>query len=312
MTPLSRKQIDAQRSEAAAAWVVKLEDANASEADWLAFERWLSDAENKRAMDNLDGALAILDDHREAFEPPRQYALAVRYVRPAIFGALATAAAAFLLLQLQPATTQTFSYSAPANAVRSVDLPDGTTLTLNRAAVVQVEWGGNARRVTLARGEASFLVVHNENAPFIVAAGPGIIRDVGTEFNVLRTQDGLAVTVRDGQIELTSANNLVRLARGDQASVRNGHIVSRHVDPEDAFAWRDGRLVYHDATLSEVVADLNRYSQTRIEIGDDRAALLRFSGVLVLDTPAAMTTRLEAFLPVRSEHNADGIVIRSR
>ena len=299
----------AERREAAAAWLVRLEAPEAAEADWMAFERWLGDPENKRALDEIGAALAVVEDHRDAFERPPAVA---QHWRSAVFVALASAAAALLFIQLRPTPAQTFSYEAPATGPRAVTLPDGTNVTLNRGAAVQVEWSPTLRRATLQRGEAAFRVTHDESAPFAVVAGTTSISDLGTEFNVLRARDGLTVTVRDGSISLSGAGDVLSLSAGDQVKIENGRVATRRINPDDAFAWRNGRLVYRDASLAEVVADLNRYSPTPISISDRAAASLRFSGVLVIDSPTAMTTRLEAFLPVRSEHNASGIVIRSR
>lgn len=302
----------ADRREAAAAWLVRLHAPEAVEADWMAFEQWLGDPENKRALDEIDSALAIVDDHRDAFERPRPSPALTRHVRSAVFVAMAGAAAALLFVQLRPPPPQTASFEAPANAARAITLPDGTSVTLNRGAAMQVQWSPTERRVSLQRGEAAFRVVHDERAPFALTAGTASISDLGTEFNVLRAHDALTVTVRDGSVSLSGAGDVFTLSAGDQISIDSGRVRSRRVNPDDAFAWRDGRLVFRDASLADVVADLNRYSDTPISIADRAASSLRFSGVLVIDSPAAMTTRLEAFLPVRSEHNGSGIVIRSR
>lgn len=301
----------AERREAAAAWLVRLEAPEAAEADWIAFEQWLADPENKRALDEIDRALAVVEDHRDAFDH-RQRPPVTHHLRSAVFVALASAAAVLLFMQLRPVPSQTFSYEAPASGARAVALPDGTSVTLNRGAFVEVRWSPTERRVILGRGEAAFRVTHNESAPFAVVAGAASISDLGTEFNVLRARDALTVTVRDGSVALSGAGRVLTLTAGDQIRIDNGRVATRRVNADDAFAWRNGRLVYRDALLSEVVADLNRYSATPISIADGQAASLRFSGILVIDSAAAMTTRLEAFLPVRSEHNTSGIVIRSR
>lgn len=301
----------AEPREAAVAWLARLEAQNASEAHWEAFGRWLADPNNKRALDALEAALAIIDDHPEAFKPaPRVFG--VGQLRPMVFAALAVAAAAFAFVQLRPAPTQQYYYEAPVDEARQVTLPDGTDVSLNRGAAIGVLWTARARQIDLRRGEAAFHVMRNTGAPFAVAAGAVSISDLGTEFNVLRDRSALTVTVREGSVRVTDAGGAVDLSPGDQAKVENGRIASRRVDPEDAFAWRTGRLIYHDAPLSDVVADLNRYSATPISIGDRAATAQRFSGVLIIGRAEAMTARLEAFLPLRSEHNAGGIVIRSR
>ena len=299
-----------ERREAAARWLVRLEG-ETTDAEWAAFEQWLTDPYNRKALSEIESALELVDDHRSAFaEQPK-----VRRRSPVgagIFVGLAIAAAAVLFVALQPPPVQSLDYEAPPTAVRVVQLPDGSVLTLNRGAAARVQWRSDERRVLLARGEAAFRVVHNEQAPFTVMAGNVELRDIGTEFNVLRTPSQLTVTIREGAVGISAATRSATLRAGDRAIIAGGQIQTRRVEAEDAFAWREGRLVYRDAPMSEVIEDLNRYSPTPVRLADSNVAALRFSGVLVIDAPTAMTARLEAFLPIRSEHNASGIVIRSR
>jgi transmembrane sensor len=105
----------------------------------------------------------------------------------------------------------------------------------------------------------------------------------------------------------------VLLRAGDQLDHRAGTrlwMVS-HVDPETAFAWKRGELVYNDRPLADVVSDLNRYVDAPIQVAAP-AASLRFSGVLRIDDEAAMIRRLEAFLPVEAARTDAGLVLNLR
>ena len=319
MSAQRSSSVHSDPGEAAAAWLVRIETPEATEADWAAFETWLGHPDNKRALDELEAKIAVLEDHhadragQDRKAPDNLLRLSdTRFARPALFAAIAAAAAAVVFLQLLPPPAEQFFYAAPAEAIRIVSLPDASRITLNRGATIRVRWSSAERRVDLQRGEAAFNVVHNAVSPFIVGAGTQTIRDIGTEFDLLREEHALTVTVRTGAVSLTAAGNPTFLVQGDQARVVGNEVVIRRVNAEDTLAWRQGQLVYHNTPLSEVVADLNRYSTIPITIGDTAAATLRFSGVLAIDRPNIMTTQLEAFLPVHSEQNAAGIVLRSR
>jgi transmembrane sensor len=312
---------DEARREAAATWLVRLEAPDASEADWRAFESWLGDPANKQALDAIEAAMAVVEDHKDAFQAsaPRAKIIAFptrKAVRGAVFLGLAAAAAAAVLLLVAPrnaaSPVQEMAYAAPADAVRAVALPDASSITLNRGAALRVRWSAHERRIELLRGEAAFAVTHDAARPFVVAAGAYAVRDLGTEFDVFRAPDGLTVTVRTGSVAILTQGGSATLAPGEQMQVSEGRMTRRSINADDAFAWKGGRLVYRDAPLSAVVADLNRYSATPIAIADANAAQLRFSGVLIIDDPSSMTRRLEAFLPIRSEQTAQGIILRSR
>lgn len=300
----------------AAEWHMRLAAPAATEADWLAFEQWLSVPDNKAAYEALERALEEVEHNPRAVAAVADGAPPVRsIVRRSILWvapALAMATAAALAIYLRPATPPPVAYEAQANADRTIVLADDTRVHLNRGAAVRVT--GDGRRVFLDRGEASFSVTHNAARPFAVIIGEVELRDVGTAFNVVRTSDGLVVTVRDGEVDLLRRRaNAQRLGTGMRAKVDgSGHVAVSAANSSDAFSWESGRLVYHDAPLSDVIDDLNRYGPERISIGDTRAGGLRFSGVLPIDGSEVMLQRLKAFLPIQTEQDGDRIVVRSR
>jgi transmembrane sensor len=222
--------------------------------------------------------------------------------------------AVLLYPQLTPPQPVETHYAAAADAARMVALPDGSTMRLNRGARATVSWSRDERRVDLEEGEAAFTIEHNARVPFAVAAGDSLIRDVGTEFNVLRLEGGVEVTVRDGAVNVTHPGIAPQPLQAGMAvtiDTTAGTATVRQVSADDAFAWQQGRLVYHGVPLAEVVRDLNRYSDIAIEIADPAAAALTFSGVLVIDNPQEMTERLAGFLPLTVESTESAIVLRS-
>ncbi|HWW26280.1 MAG TPA: iron dicitrate transport regulator FecR, partial [Caulobacter sp.] len=104
-----------------------------------------------------------------------------------------------------------------------------------------------------------------------------------------------------------------RLAKGQQLIRAGGATTSmvRATDPDTAFAWKAGKLVYRDAPLADVVADLNRYVATPIRV-DPSAASVKVSGVLLVDEEAAMIRRLELFAPIVSQHSGGEILLKAK
>ncbi|HEX2818127.1 MAG TPA: FecR domain-containing protein, partial [Phenylobacterium sp.] len=83
-------------------------------------------------------------------------------------------------------------------------------------------------------------------------------------------------------------------------------------DPDQAFAWTSGQLIYRDQPLSDVAADLSRRFARPVRIADARTAALRFSGVLVTDNETDVLRRLQAYTPVRAERSGDAVVLSRR
>lgn len=318
-------------AEEAAVWHVRLAAENATEADFLDFEAWISDPVHRaayEAIDALDEVLAVdradllkaLDASQAEillFQPIKKKPAVLHGVsrRLVIGGALAAGLAVLIVGPnlLKPSLEWTTYTTAPGET-RTLNLEDGSTVTMNGASSLKVAFSARERRVEMADAEATFDVAKNPARPFLIGARGHEIKVVGTEFNVFNFDGATRVTVRRGivQVHRNGDGNSARLLAGQefaQSGAAPGLV--RACDPEDAFAWRSGQLVYDDARLTDVVSALNRRFRTpmRLEAGAGDA---RFTGVLSLDSEEAVVRRLEAFLPISAERVGGEYVLRKR
>ena len=310
---------------AAADWVQRLRSPDCDEADWRAFEGWLQDAPDSRAaFDEAMGIWLSLDRGPRPIVAPLSRAprpVQAQYAAPAAWagGALAASLALAVLIApslMRPTTSQT-TYATGHGERRTVQLADGTRIDLGGGSRLTVRMSKQRREVDLAEGEAAFSVVHDAARPFRVRAADRSIEDLGTEFDVRSRRDQLDVTVRRGSVRVAPAagagGEAVSLAVGQRLrhNVGAAGSVVDQVRADDAFAWRQGRLIYRDQSLQAVVEDLNQYFPTPIRLEGGRAASLRFSGVLTLDSEAATVRRLAMLLPLVETSGKDEIVLRS-
>ncbi len=170
------------------------------------------------------------------------------------------------------------SVVATAVGVRdSVRLPDGTRVVLGPASrlTVAAGYGGSARDVEV-EGVAFFDVTHLPATSFIVRAGPATIRDLGTAFTV-RTEArdsarGVIVAVTVGSVELNpdhaSAQSVVLRAGERGESHSDGGAIIRSAMQDSDVAWTRGRLLFADAPLTTVRADLLRWYGVELQIAD--------------------------------------------
>ncbi len=221
-------------------------------------------------------------------------------------GIAASFVLAFVFLNRAPAPVE---YATAIGQMRTIALEDGTRVDLNTATTLLA---GPSRRVTLENGEALFHVAKDASHPFIVTVGDSHVRVIGTVFDVLHDGSRVAVAVAEGRVGVSSHGQAgeIRLLPGDKLvhSAATGATRVEKIDPEQATAWRSGYLIYRNAPLSEVARDLNRYFPVPIAL-DDLAAAQRFTGVLKLDTQAAMLERIARFLPVKVDRAKDGKII---
>ncbi len=314
----------------AIAWHVRLQSDAASETDWLAFETWIAEPLNRTAYDQIETLWANLDDDRDALisaldETPDAMVTPIAARRrappPALLWLAAAAAVVLVVVSAvfvvgRPGASAWTTYATAKGESRSIRLADGSEIELGAASMVRVSLSGENRRVQMGEGEAAFDVAHDPSRPFLIDAGGDRVRVVGTRFNVLNQGGHTVVTVARGVVEVRPRGNStapVRLTAGQQFDRRPGASLPSvsQVDPAAAFAWREGRLIYRNAQLSDVAGDLNRYLPIPIRVTPD-AGRLRFSGVLAIDREDAVVRRLQAFLPVAAKSDGSAVVLRSR
>ncbi|MDB5738191.1 MAG: iron dicitrate transport regulator FecR [Sphingomonas bacterium] len=205
-------------------------------------------------------------------------------------GAIAASVAGLLLISPRhPPAAMRIIETAPG-ATRAITMADGTRITLNGGSRIEIAQG-DTRGVAIVMGEGFFDVVHDDRRPFSVRAGDTLIRDVGTAFDVAVDTDTTRVAVREGEVAL-GADNAVRLKAGQGARIDRGGTIVRGAinDPASAGGWRQGRLVYRDALLADVAADLGRSLGAPVSF-DPGIAARRFTGVIAIDADHDLTIR---------------------
>ncbi|MGC7403180.1 FecR family protein [Pandoraea pneumonica] len=202
---------------------------------------------------------------------------------------------------------------------RSVTLDDGTVVELNTRTRIQVNYTTALREVTLLSGEAMFSVTHDASRPFVVDAGSGRITVTGTRFDVRRVATQVSVAVESGAVKVqgvpsqnapTPASTYVLLTKGLGTTVRpDGAVASASpVDLSTALAWRDGKLVFRNATLADVVSEVSLYRQSPVIVDSNTVGQLRLTSVFSADNTDELLAALPQFLPVKVQTLADGSV----
>jgi transmembrane sensor len=124
------------------------------------------------------------------------------------------------------------------------------------------------------------------------------VRDIGTAFSVKTDREGgVAVAVTEGVVELRAAGAdgvprsgapAVTLQAGDRGDVaRDGRVApGRGVVDSAMVAWTRGQLVYRDAPLREVQADLRRWYGVDVQVTDSLLARRTLTASLPADSAA--------------------------
>jgi transmembrane sensor len=208
--------------------------------------------------------------------------------------------------------------ATPVGNNREISLPDGSQATLGGATALTVSYTARQRTVVLNSGEAFFEVRPEPGRPFVVQTPSGQVAAVGTAFNVRTDGHTLRVTVSNGSVEIVTrvatAQPRMRLAAGQQAVLRpNDAPVTEAIDPHVVTAWTTGTLKFIDEPLDSVIAAVNRYSPTRIEIKGGGVGNLRYTGTVVSGRVEEWLAALPNVFPIEVvSQDSDRVILRSR
>lgn len=316
------------RLEQAADWHARLQG-DADQSVWLEFAEWLeADPNHRTAYDQVEAMWRQLDrlpapaapvidlaSRRPAAGPAGSAAPSRRWF---LGGAAAAAAVLAVTLAGQyapPPAPQIFE-TAPGQR-RTVQLADGSSITLNSGTRVTVALADDRRILSLERGEALFDVVRDPARPFTVAAGDRLVTVVGTAFNIRNLDRTVTVTVTRGLVDVGAVDGRdrpLRLTPGQQVSAQAGQAAGPvgHVDVQAVTSWTEGRLSFDNAPLAQVLAELSRHYPLPMR-ADAGAAALRFSGVLRLEgDQAAVLSTLAGLLPIVVSRQGDSFILTKR
>jgi transmembrane sensor len=206
------------------------------------------------------------------------------------------AMASLVGVQMLPNRDAHYAIETLAGETRRVSLADGSKIQLNGGTKIVLD-KNEPRLVEIARGEARFAVKHDDSDPFTVVAGEQRLVDIGTVFNVVRTDRQLRVGVAEGAVRFEDTANTVNLRAGDTlAADRGGRIAMSQSPAASVGSWTSGKLVYDQAPLEQVADDLSRSIDISLELPRGMGSRT-FSGVIQTDGDRdAVRARLEALI----------------
>lgn len=304
----------------AAEWYIRRDGEALSAAEHADFERWISDPANRAAYAEIDAtwrdvaalprpaiASANTSSRRSLWRGVRQQALAAVAAIVVIFGV----GYGFDL----PMRFKADAYTETGET-RTVTLSDGSSVVLNTASAIAIDYSAGARRIRLLRGEALFTVAKDASRPFLVDADTGEARALGTAFAVRREYEGVSVTVLESRVGvsyLAGQPPMVELSPGETVSYsRAGVGAVRSVDANAETAWRRGKLIFVDKPLGDVIAELNRYHSGRIQITDSSISSHPVSGVFDTRNPIGVLDAIEGTLGLHSTRLTNLLILLHR
>ena len=298
--------IDAQ----AASWFAR-NRSHADRVDRKAFAAWRANPAHARAyaeFEQLWTNLAQLQPLNKPLALPRRKPV----WRPALAIAAALLCAVLAPHLGAPRELYHAQVAGHAKGMRTLHLPDGSTLYVNANTRIRVDFTAHQRILHLDKGQLYLEVAADQERPLYVQAGEANVRVVGTGFDVRRSEQQLVVSVAHGQVafepDRTHPAALLQARQRASYQYANGTLLQQTLNAEDVADWRSGHLAFRNRELASLIDELSLYRpQAPLQVSK-AVAQLKVSGNLDVNDPDALLNALPALLPVKTVTSADGIV----
>jgi ferric-dicitrate binding protein FerR (iron transport regulator) len=159
----------------------------------------------------------------------------------------------------------TVTVTTPRGKQTSITLPDGSRVTLNADSRLTRKRFFFGRKVRFS-GEGFFRIT--KGAGFRVITPEGTVTVLGTAFNVISREKTLDVACYQGRVEVAPAKEKhpVILKKGEGIKIAGDKVNNYNLKEEkESPSWEQGLFRFRDTPLQEVLNELERQFDIRIE-----------------------------------------------
>lgn len=321
------------KPKTAAEWMVRISSGKLSGRDQRDLEKWLAQKpENKKELERsrqLWSLAAQLRDsptarslleRDEVSEDSKEWPadrIVKRYAVPVLGAAAVVLVSVFILPQIERYLSSSQiaadGVTTARGEIADFTLPDGSTLTLNAASTVHIAFNDKQRVVYLSGGEGFFDVKHNPDRPFVVIAGKKRVVVAGTKFNIdyFPKESDMQVAVVEGLVNVTfptpdAGIETMPIRQNEVVQFpASGSTVRRPMSAARASAWREGKLYFNNAQLSEVLASVNRHFQKPLVVSNSEMDKRTVTGMFHAGDLNAVLVSLNDLYGLKGKELAD-------
>jgi len=221
-----------------------------------------------------------MNQDQQRIAPPAQRFLSK--FKPRITYAVALGLALIFVLPIAYDSLTTETLVTQTTDFRTLQLPDGSTITLNAGSQIKYKKDFNTDHRSLTMTGEAYFDVQNGNTPFVIQTNQGQVTVLGTSFNVRSREDGFEVGVNEGIVKVSNDSKSVILHKGQMIGVdsnfdeKNLQNISYTNYPD----WMHEKLVCEQTPLSEVCDEIERTFGISFEFANPSFSDITVTGVI--------------------------------
>jgi len=199
--------------------------------------------------------------------------------------------------------------------IRLVKLSDGTKVWINELSDFSYPEKFSEERNVHLNGEAFFEVAKDPQHPFIISSNGLKTKVLGTSFTICaRDKKDTYVSVVTGKVNVLKTDTKIEtnLLPGEKGNIEQNKnkIIITSVKPQPP-TWKHQILDISDKTLEEIVMELEKKYNKKIEINNETLANEKLNGVLDLRKSLNENLNILTFtINANIETNDDVIIIK--
>ncbi|MBL4765019.1 MAG: FecR domain-containing protein [Colwellia sp.] len=324
----------------ASIWLVRLDNGNLSDQSRRELKAWLSaDKRHPVALkamagiwDDMDEVLFSIDE-MDSSKNVSLWPVLKPIFQPYLLAASISFLAVFIWLAM-PVNVQNHSYATLIGQQLNATFDDGSIIHLNTNSRIETEFSDDKRIIKLIKGEALFEVAHDPSRPFIVYAGDRLVQAIGTKFVVHLQSENIQVTVTDGKVKMSKVplntkladikelNNTsiqkddIYIAKGEKVTVASNQAPKlTHIKPENIkreLSWLDGKLIFDNEELFDVIAEINRYIDITIVLKEPSLHKIPISGRFDLKDSEALIEAIKLSFNMDSQRLGSNTILLTK
>lgn len=232
-----------------------------------------------KEMESIDVARAYQRTQKilKANRKKQMYSQLMRYAAFLAVPLLLTSLVLGYLYFQKPELAEKYAeVTAATGSVIRYELPDHSVVWLNSGSTLRYPtvFRSDNRNVEL-NGEAYFEVEADNERPFYVNTRHGLTVYVyGTRFNVTAYEDdsNIETVLEKGKVNVISPDRktIIQLAPGEQLlyNKQSQKLIKNKVDIYEKVAWKDGKLIFRNASLDDIFKRLSRHFNVDIQFNN--------------------------------------------